>query len=63
MRLGSYSGGMEFTTFLLWKAGLLVLAAFIWGIFCGITNRPLGRARRDNLPAQSNQNADQITSR
>jgi hypothetical protein len=32
---------MDYIEFKLWKAGLFVLAAFIWGIWCGITGRSL----------------------
>lgn len=39
---------MEFTDFMLWKAGIFVGAAFVWGLFCGITGRPLGRERHDS---------------
>ena len=33
---------MDYLTFLLVKAGLLVLAAFVWGLYCGATGRPMG---------------------
>jgi hypothetical protein len=39
---------MEFTDFILWKAGAIVAAAFVWGLFCGITGRPLGREPSDS---------------
>lgn len=39
---------MEFTDYLLWKAGILIAAAFVWGIYCGVTNRPLGRVQHDS---------------
>ena len=42
---------MEFTDYLLWKAGILIAGAFVWGIYCGVTNRPLGRAQNDTQAA------------
>lgn len=39
---------MEFTDYMLWKAAILVFAAFCWGIYCGLTGRPLGLEQRDN---------------
>lgn len=29
-------GNLEFTDYMLWKAGLIVLAAFIYGIWLGL---------------------------
>jgi hypothetical protein len=42
---------MEFTDYMLWKAGALVLAAFVWGIFCELTGRPLGGEPSDSQTA------------
>ena len=39
---------MDYTEWMLWKAGLVVLAAFCWGVFCGVTGRPLGRVPPDS---------------
>jgi hypothetical protein len=39
---------MDYIEFKLWKAGLLIFAAFVWGLYCGITGRPLGPVQRDN---------------
>lgn len=33
---------MEMSEFMLWKAGVMVALAFVWGLYCGITGRPLG---------------------
>ncbi len=43
---------MEFTDYMLWKALAIVAAAFVWGLYCGLTGRPLGRERPDNQAAQ-----------
>lgn len=39
---------MEISEFMLWKAGVMVALAFIWGIYCGVTGRPLGREQSDS---------------
>ena len=36
-----FIAGMEFTDYMLWKAGAMVLAAFVWGVYCGLTGREL----------------------
>jgi len=36
-----YIRGMDYTDWLLLKAGVVLLAAFLWGVWCGITGRPL----------------------
>ena len=36
-----YSGGMDYLDFALIKLGLFGLAAFVWGIFCGLNGRNL----------------------
>jgi hypothetical protein len=38
---------MEYIDFVLWKALALVVAAFIYGLWRGLTGRPLGQARSD----------------
>lgn len=37
----------DYLSFMLWKAGLLVLAAFLWGLFCGLSGRSMRSGRRD----------------
>jgi hypothetical protein len=39
---------MEISEFMIWKALVMVALAFIWGIYCGFTGRPLGREPRDS---------------
>ena len=41
------------TEFMLWKAGILVFLAFIWGIYCGLTGRPLWSERRGKQDQES----------
>jgi hypothetical protein len=38
---------MDYVEFLIWKAIVLTIAAFIWGLYCGVTGRPLSMAPRD----------------
>jgi len=44
---------MDYIEFKFWKLGALILAAFVWGIFCGVTGRPLTGRRRGQEPGQS----------
>ena len=46
------SSGMSYLELKLWGAGAFVLAAFVWGLCCGLTGRPLGRERPDIRTAQ-----------
>lgn len=39
---------MDFVDYLWLKFGVLVALAFVWGLYCGFTGRPLGEERRDN---------------
>lgn len=39
---------MDYTDWLLLKAGALALAAFVWGVYCGATGRPLSGRRLPN---------------
>ena len=39
---------MTHIEYVLWKALALVVLAFIWGIYCGVTGRPLGQGRPDS---------------
>lgn len=43
---------MDYTEYLIAKAGLIVLAAFAWGLFCGLTGRSMRPGRRDKHPAK-----------
>jgi len=48
---------MDYIEFKLWNAGLLVFAAFVWGLYCGLTGRhlngrPLEEAQPDSREAQ-----------
>jgi hypothetical protein len=45
--LGGFWGDMDYSDYLWIKFGLVVFAAFIWGIYCGLTGRPLGREQTD----------------
>jgi hypothetical protein len=38
---------MEFTDFLIIKFIVIVAAAFVWGIYCGVTGRPLWPEQHD----------------
>lgn len=38
---------MEFSDYLIAKLIVLAVAAFIWGVYCGFTGRPLWREPRD----------------
>jgi hypothetical protein len=51
---------MEFTDWLIWKAVALVVAAFFWGIYCGLTGRPLSLEPNEEEAAESQ---DRPTSR
>lgn len=53
-----YIATMEFSDYLLWKAGAIVAAAFVWGLYCGLTGRPLGRAQSDSQVAQDQRSAE-----
>jgi hypothetical protein len=41
------------TTYMLIKAGLVVFAAFCWGIYCGLNGRSLGGGRHDSQQDQT----------
>jgi hypothetical protein len=47
-----YDCRMDYTTWLIVKFIVLVVAAFAWGVYCGATNRPLGPGKRDNQAGQ-----------
>lgn len=32
---------MDYTDFMLWKLGAMAFAAFCWGLFFGVTGRPM----------------------
>lgn len=38
---------MDYTDYLIVKFIVLVVAAFAWGVYCGITGRPLGPGPSD----------------
>lgn len=47
----------DYETYLLWKAGAVLVAAFVWGLFCGLTGRqlngrPLSGEPLDKGPAE-----------
>ena len=44
---------MEFSDYLIWKAVIIVIAAFIWGLYCGLTGRSMRLGPPDNQAAQS----------
>jgi hypothetical protein len=44
---------MDYLEFKLWKLGLLGLAAFCWGIFCGFNGLPLSGVRREAEGAEA----------
>lgn len=52
-RLCGLGGDLDYIDFMLWKAGVLCVAAFGWGIYCGVTGRPLGLGQHeeDSSPA------------
>jgi hypothetical protein len=54
---------MEFTEFMLWKAGALVLAAFVWGIFCELTGRSLGGELSDSQAAATPKKPENLKGR
>lgn len=39
---------MDYTDYLIVKFIVLVVGAFVWGIYCGVTGRPLGPGPRDS---------------
>ena len=43
---------MEMSEFMLWKAGVMVALAFVWGVFCGLTGRPLSPGQSDRQTEQ-----------
>lgn len=51
-------GGMsDYMTFVLWKAGVLCVLAFVWGVYCGATGRPLGREQTADQDARAARDA------
>lgn len=32
---------MSYIEYMLWKAGILMVLAFLWGLFCGLTGRSM----------------------
>lgn len=38
---------MDYIEFKLWKAGLLLLVVFVWGVYRGFTGQPLQPGPRD----------------
>jgi hypothetical protein len=54
---------MSHIDYLLWKALGLVFLAFCWGVYCGITGRPLGPEPRDNQAGQDQDSTKDAASR
>jgi hypothetical protein len=51
-------GAVDFLDYMLWKAIVLVVLAFVWGIFCGwnglgLNGRPLQQGRRAATDSES----------
>ena len=42
---------MDYIEFKVWKLVALAVLAFGWGLYCGLTGRPLVPGRRDNQTA------------
>jgi hypothetical protein len=42
---------VDYLDYVIGRAGLLCLAAFVWGIFCGLTDRELSGEPRDRSKA------------
>ena len=52
---------MEYIDYVIWKALAMVVLAFFWGVFCGITGRSLKGERLDSqakAPGQTVQRND-----
>ena len=47
----AYDSRMDYIEFMLWKAGLLVLCAFIWGLYTGFNGCSLSGELLDKPPA------------
>lgn len=43
---------MQYSDYLWIKLGVFVLLAFLWGLYCGITGRPLGRGKSESQEEQ-----------
>ena len=43
---------MDYVDYLWLKFWLVVGAAFVWGLYCGLIGRPLGQGQRDNRTEQ-----------
>lgn len=43
---------MDYLDYMLWKLAGMAFLAFCWGLYCGITGRPLGREQRDSQAAE-----------
>ena len=46
---------MDFTAYVVIKAVVLIVAAFIWGLYCGFTGRPLWTERHDSAEPKADQ--------
>lgn len=44
---------MDFLDYMWAKLAFFVIAAFVWGIYCGVTGRPLGGAPRDSQAGEA----------
>ena len=48
---------MDYVDFMIWKAIVLVIAAFIWGVYRGATGQPLSLERKEDRSASDRQGA------
>lgn len=44
---------MDYIEFRIWKLVALGVLVFVWGIFCGVTGRPLEPARDEEKPPEN----------
>ena len=52
---------MDYMDWVMWKFIALCAAAFGWGIYCGVTGRPLGSASHEDQTAASDQAAPALS--
>ena len=61
--VAGYSSRVEFTDYMLWKAGAIVAAAFVWGLYRGFTGRSEHSERPDSQAAQDQNSTIDVAGR
>lgn len=44
---------MEISDYMLWKAIIIVIGAFLWGLYCGLTGRSMRLGPPDSQAGQT----------